>query len=103
MQDILIAVVDGLKGFPDAINAVFPQSEVQTCIVHQVRHSLSYVGWQDRKLVAEELRTIYRAETAELAHQHLDAFATGKWGQKYPTIAASHTKSRIGPDFWLFK
>jgi transposase-like protein len=89
VQDILIAVVDGLKGFPDAINAVFPQTEVQTCIVHLVRHSLSYVGWQDRKLVAEALRTIYRAETAELARQHLDAFATGKWGQKYPTIVAA--------------
>ena len=89
VADILIAVVDGLKGFPDAINAVFPQTEVQTCIVHLVRHSLSYVGWQDRKLVAEELRTLYRAETAELARQQLDAFAAGKWGRKYPTIVAS--------------
>ena len=89
VQDILIAVVDGLKGFPDAINAVFPQTEVQTCIVHLVRHSLSYVGWQDRKLVAAELRTIYRAETAELARQQLETFAAGKWGQKYPTIVAS--------------
>src|ERR1035437_1476652 len=89
VQDILIAVVDGLKGFPDAINAVFAQTEVQTCIVHLVRHSLSYVGWQDRKLVAAELRTIYQAETAELARQQLETFAAGKWGQKYPTIAAS--------------
>jgi len=89
VQDILIAVVDGLKGFPDAINAVFPQTEVQTCIVHLVRHSLSYVGWQDRKLVAGELRTIYRAETAELARQQLESFAAGKWGRKYPTIVAS--------------
>jgi putative transposase len=56
VQDILIAVVDGLKGFPEAINAVFPQTEVQTCIVHLVRHSSSYVGWQYRKLVAEALR-----------------------------------------------
>jgi transposase-like protein len=89
VQDILIAVVDGLKGFPEAINAVFPQTEVQTCIVHLVRHSLSYVGWQDRKHVAAELRAIYRAETAELARQHLDAFAAGPWGRKYPTIVAS--------------
>ncbi len=89
VQDILIAVVDGLKGFPDAINAVFPKTEVQSCIVPLVRHSLGYVGWQDRKLVAEELRTIYRAETAGLARQHLEAFAAGKWGQKYPTIVAA--------------
>lgn len=89
VQDILIAVVDGLKGFPDAINAVFPKTEVQTCIVHLVRHSLSYVGWQDRKLVAAELRMIYGAETAALAQQQLAAFAAGKWGQKYPTIAAA--------------
>ena len=89
VQDILIAVVDGLKGFPDAIHAVFPQTEVQTCIVHLVRQSLSYVGWQDRKGVAEALRTIYRAETVERARQHLEAFAAGQWGQKYPTIVAS--------------
>jgi transposase-like protein len=89
VQDILIAVVDGLKGFPEAIQAVFPQTEVQTCIVHLVRHSLHYCGWQDRKLVAAELRTIYRAATAEEARQHLEHFAAGKWGQKYPTIVAA--------------
>lgn len=89
VQDILIAVVDGLKGFPEAINAVFPKTEVQTCIVHLVRHSLSYVNWQDRKLVAAELRLIYQAATAEQARQQLDTFASGKWGQKYPTIVAS--------------
>ena len=89
VRDILIAVVDGLKGFPEAINAVFPKTEVQTCIVHLVRHSLSYVGWQDRKLVAAELRLIYQAATAVLARQQLETFAAGKWGQKYPTIAAS--------------
>ena len=87
VQDILLAVVDGLKGFPEAINAVFPQTEVQTCIVHLVRASLNYVGWQDRKAVAEELRLIYRAATAALGEQQLEAFAAGKWGQKYPTIA----------------
>lgn len=89
VQDILIAVVDGLKGFPEAINAVFPKTDVQTCIVHLVRHSLSYVNWQDRKLVAAELRLIYQAATAEQAQQQLETFADGKWGQKYPTIVAS--------------
>ena len=89
VQDILIAVVDGLKGFPEAIQAVFPQTEVQTCIVHLVRHSLNFCGWQDRKLVAAELRTIYRAASAEEARQHLEHFAAGKWGRKYPTIVAA--------------
>lgn len=87
VQDILLAVVDGLKGFPEAINAVFPQTEVQTCIVHLVRASLSYVAWQDRKAVAETLRAIYQAPTAALAQQQLETFAAGQWGQKYPTIA----------------
>lgn len=89
VQDILIAVVDGLKGFPEAINAVFPKTEVQTCIVHLVRHSLSYVNWQERKLVAADLRLIYQAATAEQAQQQLETFAEGKWGRKYPTIVAS--------------
>ena len=89
VQDILIAVVDGLRGFPEAIQAVFPQTEVQTCIVHLVRHSLSFCGWQERKLVAAELRGIYRAATAEEARRLLEAFAAGRWGQKYPTIVAA--------------
>ena len=87
VQDILLAVGDGLKGFPEAINAVFPQTEVQTCIVHLVRASLNYVAWQDRKAVAEALRLIYRAATAALGQQQLATFAAGQWGQKYPTIA----------------
>ena len=65
VDDILFAVVDGLKGFPDAITAVFPRAIVQTCIVHLIRHSLSFVSWQDRKRLMPALRAIYRAETAE--------------------------------------
>jgi len=84
VQDILIGVVDGLKGFPEAIQAVFPQAEVQTCIVHLVRHSLNYCGWQDRKLVAAELRTIYRAATAEEALQHLEHCAATNGGKNIP-------------------
>ena len=60
---MLIAVVDGLKGFPEAITAVFPHTQVQTCIVHLIRHILSTAGWKDRKAVAAELKTIYRAES----------------------------------------
>jgi putative transposase len=87
VSDILIAVVDGLKGFPEAITAVFPLTQVQTCVVHLIRNSLEYVGWKDRKAVAAELKTIYRAETAEAALAALDAFSQGPWGKKYPPIA----------------
>src|ERR1019366_6206997 len=72
VQDILIACVDGLKGFPDAIQAVYPNTEVQLCIVHMVRNSLAYVSWKDRKQVAADLKLIYRAATAEQGQRHLE-------------------------------
>ena len=87
VSDILIAVVDGLKGFPEAITSVFAQTQVQTCVVHLIRNSLEYVGWKDRKAVATELKTIYRAETADKAKAALEAFSQGPWGKKYPPIA----------------
>jgi putative transposase len=87
--DILIAVVDGLKGFPEAISAVFPQTVIQTCIVHLIRHSLEFVSWKDRKPVMPALRAIYRAKDAEAGRQALDDFAAGLWGQRYPAIAQS--------------
>ncbi len=87
--DILIAVVDGLKGFPEAINAVFPQTVVQTCIVHLIRHSLEFVSWKDRKPVVPALRAIYRAKDAEAGLAALDAFDAGYWGQRYPAITQS--------------
>lgn len=87
--DILIAVVDGLKGFPDAINAVFPKTQIQTCIVHLIRTSLDYASWKDRKALAAELKTIYRAQDAEAARLALEAFDANPWGKKYPPIAAS--------------
>jgi transposase-like protein len=86
VQDVLFAVVDGLKGFPEAITAVFPQATIQTCIVHLLRHSLAFVTWTDRKRVAAALQAIYRAPTAAAAQQTLTDFATGEWGQKYPPI-----------------
>ena len=89
VEDVLVAVVDGLKGFPEAITAVFPQATVQTCIVHLTRFSLAYCSWQDRAKVAAELKNIYRAETAEMARQRLQEFEGSAWGKKYPTIAAS--------------
>src|SRR5216683_2323281 len=75
VTDIFIACVDGLKGFPEAIESVFPQTEVQLCIVHLVRHSLNYVSWKQRKAVAADLQPIYRAATVEEAEQRLDEFA----------------------------
>jgi putative transposase len=89
VEDILIAVVDGLKGFPDAITAVFPQAQVQTCIVHLIRSSLDCVSYKDRKAVAATLKEIYRAKDAEAGAAALDAFAAGSWGLKYPAIAMS--------------
>jgi len=87
VNDILIAVVDGLNGFPDAINAVFPQTQVQTCIVHLLRHALSFASWKDRRELAAALRPIYTAVNAAVAADALDAFADGPWGRKYPAIA----------------
>jgi transposase-like protein len=89
VEDLLIAVVDGLKGFPEAITAVFPQASVQTCIVHLIRHSLSYCSYKDHKAVAAALKLIYRAESAEVAEQRLQEFESGGWGRKHPTIGAS--------------
>jgi putative transposase len=88
VKDILIACCDGLKGFPVAIQAVFPRTMVQTCLVHQVRNSLSYVPWKDRKSVAGALRAIYTAENETSAREHLDAFE-GEWGKRFPMIGRS--------------
>jgi transposase-like protein len=87
VEDILIAVVDGLKGFPEAIGAVFPQTTVQTCIVHLIRNSLDYASWKDRRAVAAELKAVYRAPSEAAAKAALEAFAQGPWGIKYPPIA----------------
>jgi putative transposase len=87
VEDVLIAVVDGLKGFPEAITAVFPRAQVQTCIVHLIRGSLDFVSYKDRKAVASALKEIYRATDADTAAAALDAFAGSGWGLKYPAIA----------------
>lgn len=87
VQDILIAVVDGLKGFPEAIGAVFPQTQVQACIVHLIRNSLDFVSYKDRKAVAAALKDIYRAKDAEAGRDALEAFAEGPLGRKHPAIA----------------
>ena len=88
LQDILIACVDGLKGFPDAINSVFPQTHIQLCIIHMVRNSLKYVSWKDYKAVTSGLKAVYQAPTEEAALMALDAFAK-VWDDKYPQISKS--------------
>jgi putative transposase len=89
VADILIAVVDGLKGFPEAIQTTFPETTVQTCIVHLLRHSLAFCSWKDRQAVARELKAVYAAENAETARQALAGFARSEWARRYPTIVPS--------------
>jgi putative transposase len=89
VEDVLIAVVDGLKGFPDAILAVFPGATVQTCIVHLLRHSLAFVSYKDRKAVAAALKGVYRAVDATAGEAALTAFDEGPWGRRYPAIGQS--------------
>jgi putative transposase len=86
VEDILIAVVDGLKGFPDAINAVFPETTVQTCIVHLMRNSLDFASWKDRRELAASLKLIYAAIDDTAAEAALTAFEASPWGRKYPAI-----------------
>lgn len=86
-----VAVADVCRkaGISDAINAVFPQAVVQTCIVHLIRNSMDFASWKDRKAVAAALKTVYRANDADAAAAALDAFDAGPWGGKYPSIAQS--------------
>jgi putative transposase len=105
VQDIFIACVDGLKGFPDAINAVFPQTQVQLCIVHMIRYSLNFVPWKHRKKIADDLKEIYTACNESSARVALEIFRS-KWDRQYPTIGASWERNWAGivpflayPDF----
>jgi len=88
VQDCFIACVDGLKGLPEAIETVFPETQVQLCIVHKLRNSFKYVPWKDRKAVAKDLRAVYGAATIEEAEQSLDTFSD-LWDAKYPAISPS--------------
>lgn len=88
LHDVLIAVVDGLRGFPEAIEAVYPQAQIQTCIVHLIRNSLNLASWKDRKELAASLKPVYRAAHAQAAAEALDAFAQSEWGIKFPTVVA---------------
>ena len=92
LQDILIAVVDGLRGFPEAIEAVYPQAQIQTCIVHLIRNSLSLASWKDRKVLAAALKPIYQAPNADAAASALESFTQSHWGKQFPTVPAMWTR-----------
>ena len=89
VQDILIAVTDGLKGMPEALGAVFPATTLQTCIVHLIRGGLDFASWKDSKELAAAIKPIYTAVSAEAAEAELDAFAAGPWGQRFPTVVSA--------------
>jgi len=101
VADILIAVTDGLKGIGEALGAVFPQTTLQTCIVHLIRNSLDFASWKDRRELAKALRPIYSAPSAELAAAELDAFEASDWGQRFPTVVAAWRRAwdRVIPFF----
>ena len=100
LEDILIACCDGLKGFPEAIESVFPQTIVQTCIVHMIRNSTRLVAWRNRKKIAAALKPIYRADTEDIAVRALDEFER-EWGESYPSIVRSWRTNweRVRPFF----
>jgi transposase-like protein len=101
VQDILIAVTDGLKGMPEALGVVFPATTLQTCIVHLIRNSLDFASWKDRKALAAAIKPIYTAVSAEAAQAELDAFEAGPWGQKFPTVVGAWRRAwdRVIPFF----
>jgi putative transposase len=91
LKDIFIVAVDGLSGFPEAINTAYPKTKIQLCIVHMVRNSLKFVSWKERKLVAADLKKIYQSVNVEEAERELDAF-TERWDEKFPSISQSWRK-----------
>ena len=101
VQDMLIAVTDGLQGMEQALGAVFPQTTLQTCIVHLIRSSLDYANWKDRKALATALKPVYTAPSAEMAQAELNAFDSGEWGRRYPTVTAAWRRAwdRVIPFF----
>jgi transposase-like protein len=101
VADILIAVTDGLKGIGDALEAVFPATTLQTCIVHLIRNSLEFANWKERRPLAAALRPIYEAPSADAAAAQLDSFEHGPWGQKFPTVVAAWRRAwdRVIPFF----
>jgi putative transposase len=100
-NDILIAVTDGLKGMGEALGVVYPQTTLQTCIVHLIRNSLDYASWKDRKALAAAIKPIYTAPSAEAAQAELETFEQGPWGRRFPAVASSWRRAwdRVIPFF----
>lgn len=101
LHDVLIAVVDGLRGFAEAIEAVYPQARIKTCIVHLIRNSLNLASWKDLKGLAAALKSVYQAASAEAAAGALETFAQGDWGKKFPTVTTmwQHQWEQVIPFF----
>ena len=97
-QDLLVAVMDGLKGFPEAITSVFPDCVVQTCLVHLIRYSLQFASWKERKPLAKALKAIYSAPSAEAAAVELDRFEAGPYGERFAAVAHSWPPALGGGD-----
>ena len=97
----MIAVIDGLKGMPEALGAVFPATTLQTCIVHLIRKSLDFASWKDRLALAAAIEPIYTAVSGEVADCELNAFEAGPWGQKFPTVTGAWRRAcdRVIPFF----
>jgi len=93
VSDILMACIDGLKGFPEAIESIFPKTEVQLCIVHQIRNSLKYIGSKDQKAFMTDLKRVYRASNKEFAYSELDRLDE-RWSKKYPIVIRSWRNNR---------
>ena len=104
VEDILIACVDGLKGFPEAINSVFPKTEVQSCIIHQIRNSLKYVSWKNQKAFMADLKLVYKAPTLDKAEAELENLES-KWGAQYPLVIKSWKNNwpHLSTYFKIFK
>ena len=103
VKDILIACIDGLKGFPDAIKSIFPETNVQLCVVHQIRNSLKYVGSKNQKVFLTDLKRVYSAVSKEAAETQLDSLET-KWGEQYPIVIKSSITSKgwVKTLLWIF-
>ncbi len=93
VNDILIAVTDSLKGMSEALAAVYPSATLQTCIARLIRNSLDYASWKDRKLLAAAIKPIYAASSGEAAQAELDAFESGPWGKRIPTVVAARRRT----------
>jgi putative transposase len=95
LEDILIACIDNLNGFSEAIESIYPNTEVQSCVIHQIRNSLKYVASKDQKEFMKDLKLVYKAETKELAELNFDKLEE-KWGEKYPIVIKSWRTHIVG-------